>query len=131
MTLPPIFSESVTARLWDFLSLPNCATEVLVHARWHCLVVLIGDVFAYHLRIQEAITTNAAMPLVACEHIRTPVGVSRVVFGLGHLINTPCIELLRSRRERPRRRRAAEPRQEFSSFDMDCHVTLRLGVIHA
>jgi hypothetical protein len=33
--------------------------EVIVHARRHGLVVLIGDVFAYHLRIQEAITANA------------------------------------------------------------------------
>src|SRR5215831_6961959 len=40
--------------------------------------------------------------------------------------------LLRARRERPRRRRAAEQRgQEFSSSDVACHVTLRLGVIHA
>jgi hypothetical protein len=73
-----------TARLWEFLSLPNCAMEVLVHARWYGLVVLIGDVFAYHLRIQEAITANAAMPLVAGEHVRTPLGAFRVVFGIGH-----------------------------------------------
>jgi transposase len=38
--------------------------------------------------------------------------------------------LLRARRERPGRR-AAERRQEFSSSDVACHVTLRLGVIHA
>src|SRR5262249_62345725 len=38
--------------------------------------------------------------------------------------------LLRARRERPCRR-AGERGQEFSSFDMACHVTLRLGVIHA
>src|SRR5262245_64442799 len=38
--------------------------------------------------------------------------------------------LLRTRRERPRRR-AAERGQEFSSFDAACHVTLRLGVILA
>jgi uncharacterized protein DUF2380 len=30
----------------------------------HDLVVLIGDVLAYHLRTLEAITANAAMPLV-------------------------------------------------------------------
>jgi hypothetical protein len=42
--------------------------------------------------LQEAITTNAAMPLIACEHIWTPLGASRVVFGLGHLVNTPCID---------------------------------------
>jgi len=35
--------------------------------------------------------------------------------------------LLRARREWPRSRRAAERRQEFSSFDLACHVTLRLG----
>jgi hypothetical protein len=38
--------------------------------------------------------------------------------------------LLRARRERPRDSRAAERGQEFSSFDVACHVTLRLGVIH-
>ena len=39
--------------------------------------------------------------------------------------------LLRPRRERPSRRRAAERCQEFSSSNVACHVTLRLGVIHA
>src|SRR5262249_30650134 len=40
--------------------------------------------------------------------------------------------LVRPRRRRPRGRRAAEKRgQEFSSSDEACHVTLRLGVIHA
>ena len=34
---------------------------------------------------------------------------------------------LRARRERPSRRRAAERGQQFSSFDVACHVTLRLG----
>src|SRR5262249_60128811 len=38
--------------------------------------------------------------------------------------------LLRPRRERPCGR-AAERGQEFSSSDVACHVTLRLGVIHA
>jgi hypothetical protein len=38
--------------------------------------------------------------------------------------------LLRARRERPRGR-AAERGKEFSSSDVACHVTLRLGVIHA
>jgi hypothetical protein len=38
--------------------------------------------------------------------------------------------LLRARCERPRRR-AAERGQEFSSSDVACHLTLRLGVIHA
>jgi hypothetical protein len=40
-------------------------------------------------------------------------------------------QLLRPRRERPRRRHAAERGQELSSSDVACHVTLRLGVIHA
>jgi hypothetical protein len=39
--------------------------------------------------------------------------------------------LLRARRERPCHRRAAERGQEFSSSNVACHVTLRLGVIHA
>src|SRR5262249_22812334 len=39
--------------------------------------------------------------------------------------------LLRPRRERPRGRHAAERGQEFSSSEVACHVTLRLGVIHA
>ena len=40
--------------------------------------------------------------------------------------------LLRTRRKRPNDRRAAEKRgQVFSSSDVACHVTLRLGVIHA
>ena len=58
--------------------------EVPVHARRHDLVVLIGDVFAYNLRTLEAITANAAMPLVAGEGVRTPFGAFRVVFGIGH-----------------------------------------------
>jgi len=39
--------------------------------------------------------------------------------------------LLRARCKRPCHRRAAERGQEFSSFDVACHVTLRWGVIHA
>src|SRR5215468_8146299 len=69
---------------WEFLSLPNCAVEVFVHARWHGLVVLIGNVFAYHLRVQKAVTANTATPLVAGEDVRTPLGAFRVVFGVGH-----------------------------------------------
>jgi hypothetical protein len=38
--------------------------KVFVHARRHVLVVLIRDVFAYHLRVQEAVSANAAVPLV-------------------------------------------------------------------
>ena len=43
------------------------------------------DVFAYRLRVLEAVTANAAMPLVAGEDVRTPLGAFRVVFGIGHL----------------------------------------------
>ena len=57
-----------------FLSLPNCAPEVFVHARWHGFVVLISNVFSYRLRVLEAVTANAAMPLVAGEDVRTPLG---------------------------------------------------------
>src|SRR6516164_4595069 len=39
--------------------------------------------------------------------------------------------LLRARRERPRSRAAEKRGKEFSSSDVACHVTLRLGVIHA
>jgi len=77
------------ARSWEFLSLPNSAVEVLVDARRHGLVVLISNVFAYHLRVQEAVTANAAMPLVAGEDVRTPLGAFRVVFGIGHFNNQP------------------------------------------
>jgi len=76
--------SAVEAGSWKLLSLPNCAVEVLVHARRHGLVVLIANVFAYHLRVQEAVTANAAMPLVSGEDVRTPLGAFRVVFGIGH-----------------------------------------------
>jgi hypothetical protein len=36
-----------------------------------------------------------------------------------------------ARRQRARDRRAAERSQEFPSSDVACHVTLRVGVIHA
>jgi hypothetical protein len=78
--------EAARNRLWEFFSLPNCALEVLIHAWWHGLVVFISNVFAYHFRIEEAVTANAAMPLVAREDVRTPLGAFRVVFGIGHLI---------------------------------------------
>jgi hypothetical protein len=84
----PIWPRKEVAS-WEFLSLPNCAVEVLVHARRHGLVVLISNVFAYHLRVQEAVTANAAMPLVAGEDVRTPIGAFRVVFGIGHFDNQP------------------------------------------
>ena len=35
---------ALSARSWEFLSLPNCAVEVLVHARRHDLVVLLSNV---------------------------------------------------------------------------------------
>jgi hypothetical protein len=71
------------------------------------------------------------MPLVAGEHVRTPLGAFRVVFGIGHFWVVLYVMLLRMRGARPSRRRAAERGQEFSSSDVTCHVTLRLGVIHA
>src|SRR5262249_18282315 len=64
---------SPLGKIREFLSLPDCAVEVLIHAWWHGLVVLISNVFAYHLRIQEAVTANAAMPLVARENVWTPL----------------------------------------------------------
>ena len=88
MVFTPV-GAALRARSWEFLSLPNCAVEVLVHARRHGLVVLISNVFAYHLRVQEAVTANAAMPLVAGEDVRTPLGAFRVVFGIGHFNNQP------------------------------------------
>src|SRR6266403_4933889 len=78
---------ALRARSRELLSLPNCAVEVLVHAWRHGLVVLISNVFAHHLRVQEAVTANAAMPLVAGEDVRTPLGAFRVVFGIGHFNN--------------------------------------------
>src|SRR6516165_12212538 len=44
----------------DFLSLPNCAPEVFVHARRDVFVVRMCDVFAYRFRVLEAVTANAA-----------------------------------------------------------------------
>src|SRR3989442_10626088 len=60
---------------------------------------------AHHLRVQEAITANAAMPLVAGEDVRTPLGAFRVVFGIGHFNNQPSASVFdaiitRSRRYR-------------------------------
>src|SRR5215470_2740545 len=74
----------LAARSWDFLSLPNFAPEVFVDARRHVFVVRMRDVFAYHLRVLEAVTANAAVPLVAGEVVRAPLGAFRVVFGIGH-----------------------------------------------
>jgi hypothetical protein len=74
----------LATRSWDFLSLPNCAPEVFVHARRHVFVVRIRDVFAYRLRVLEAVTANAAMPLLAGEDVWTPLGVFQIVFGMGH-----------------------------------------------
>jgi hypothetical protein len=76
--------QVLAARSWEFLSLPNCALEVFVHARRHVFVVRMSDVFAYRLRVLEAVTANAAMPLIAVEDVRTPLGAFRVVFGIWH-----------------------------------------------
>jgi len=53
--------------------------------------VRIRDVFAYRLRVLEAVTANAAMPLVAGEFVRTPLGAFRVAFGRGqdHMLGIP------------------------------------------
>src|SRR5215475_2220982 len=64
--------RALAARSWDFLSLPNCAPEIFVHARRHGFVVLISNVFTYRLRVLEAVATNTAMPLVAGEAVWTP-----------------------------------------------------------
>ena len=55
-----------------------------------CLVVLISNVFAYHLRVQKAVTANAAVPLVVGENVRSPLGAFRVVFGIRHF-NKACM----------------------------------------
>src|SRR5262249_59955690 len=89
-SIPCLDAHVLRARSREFLSLPNCAVEVLIHARRHGLVVLISNVFAYHLRVQEAVTANAAMPLVAGEDVRTPPGTFRIVFRVGHS-NKSCI----------------------------------------
>src|SRR5262245_58279201 len=68
-------------------TLPNFAPEVFVHARRHVFVVRMRDVFAYCLRVLEAVAANAAMPLVAGEDVRAPLGAFRVVFGIGHFQN--------------------------------------------
>src|SRR5262249_38258846 len=66
------------------LPVANCAPGVFVHTRGHVFVVRMRDVFAYRLRVLEAGTANAAMPLVAGENVRTPLGAFWVVFGIGH-----------------------------------------------
>src|SRR5262252_3437584 len=82
--MPPSMYEYFRGEVWQRKRLPNFAPEVLVHARWHVFVVRMRDVFAYRLRVLEAVTANAAMPLVAGEDVRTPLGAFRVVFGIGH-----------------------------------------------
>src|SRR5215510_12859483 len=77
----------LAARSWDFLSLPNFAPEVFVHARRNVFVVRMRDMFAYRLRVLEAVAANAATPLVAGEDVRAPLGAFRVVFGIGHFQN--------------------------------------------
>src|SRR5262245_10772771 len=47
--------------------------------------------------------------------------------GQGFKIKYSSFVIIRRAGERPRRRRAAERGQEFSSLDVACHVTLRLG----
>jgi hypothetical protein len=43
--------RALVARSREFLSLPNCAPKVFVHARRHGFVVLIDNVFAYRFRV--------------------------------------------------------------------------------
>ena len=45
----PADGYTLSGRLWDFLSVPNCAPEVFVHTRRHVFVVRMRDVFAYRL----------------------------------------------------------------------------------
>jgi hypothetical protein len=47
----------------------------------HVFVVHFRDVFAYRFRVLEAATANSAMPLVAGEGVRTPLGAFRVLLG--------------------------------------------------
>ena len=65
---------------------------------------------------------------------RRDIGLSfPVALGICHQhTDAPhALALLRARRDRPRGRRAAEQRDELAPSDVACHVTLRLGVIHA
>jgi hypothetical protein len=105
--------EAARNRLWEFLSLPNCALEVLIHARWHGLVVLIRNVFAYHFRVQEAVTANAAMPLVMGEDVRTPLRAFRI--GIGHFDNQINFEAPTIRPTLAERRRGHRPRSPKSA----------------
>src|SRR5215831_10499811 len=69
------------------------------------------DVFAYRLRVLEAVTANAAMPLVAGEDVGAPLGAFRVVFGIGHFQNpvkrTATTRVTRRLRQRDRASPAA------------------------
>src|SRR5262245_24814480 len=78
-------AHSAEPRCSGLLSLPNCAPEVFIHARRH--IVRICNVFAYRLRVLEAVTANAAKPLVAGEDVRTPLGTFRVVLRIVHSSN--------------------------------------------
>jgi hypothetical protein len=55
--------------------------------------VRICNVFAYRLRVLEAVTANAAKPLVAGEDVRTPLGTFRVVLRIVHFSNLLAIRL--------------------------------------
>jgi hypothetical protein len=46
--------------------------------------MLVSNVCTYHLRVREAVTANAAMPLVAGKDVGTPIGAFWIVFGIGH-----------------------------------------------
>jgi hypothetical protein len=106
--------EAARNRLWEFFSLPNCALEVLIHAWWHGLVVFISNVLAYHFRIEEAVTANAAMPLVACEDVRTPLGTFRIVPSLVSIVHRQLLA-----------RNSSEPELVYPREDLVVNIVCR------
>jgi hypothetical protein len=85
--------RALAATSWDFLSPPNCTPEIFVHARRHVFAVRIRDVFAYRLGVLEAVTANAAMPLIAGEDVWTPIRTFRIVLATGHFISCKAAQL--------------------------------------
>jgi hypothetical protein len=89
----------------------------------------MGLIFRRTVFDQDVLALDEACFLEAlaegCHEVR---GVSER--GVPQETNNRHRRLLRARRERPRHH-AAERGQEFPPSDVACHVTLRLGVIHA